>query len=656
MPKTNGVRIRYVVAVLFFCIVDLCLTLSAGASEKIISFHSDIRLDKDSAMTVTETIKVKSANNKIKHGIYRDFPTKYKDNFGNNYVVGFRILGVQKNGVSENYRVSNLSNGKRIYIGNKDILLSPGEYTYTISYITDRQMGFFKDHDELFWNVTGNGWVFDIDNASCRVTIPDELINKLGPKELINKVTLDGYTGPQGSREKNFTSFIYDSGEASFSTSKGLNSYEGLSIIVTFPKGYFKEPTKEDKIRYFFLDNKLTITGAVGLVIIFGYYLTMWSMVGKDPKKGTIIPLFNPPNMMTPASIRFVVKMGFDNKAFAATIINMAVKGFLKINEDGGVYTLLRGSADESVLSHEERDIAHKLLGRSSKIELINTNHKEIKSAITSLKNWLKIKFEKIYFYTNSQYFIVGAALSFLVLFIGGFFESSESAGAAIFMYIWLSGWSFGVIFLLAMSFGAWREFLFGGQNKIAMLGMAVFFSLFSIPFVIFEVFGLYALSSATSPLMVVIFISIVLINAIFYQLLKAPTFEGRNIMDKIEGFKMYLNVAEKDRLNILNPPAQTPELFEKYLPYALALDVEQKWSERFSETLEKANVDGRAYRPVWYNSSNMAAFSTLNFANNLSSSFSNAISSSSTPPGSSSGGSGGGSGGGGGGGGGGGW
>ena len=127
--------------------------------------------------------------------------------------------------------------------------------------------------------------------------------------------------------------------------------------------------------------------------------------------------------------------------------------------------------------------------------------------------------------------------------------------------------------------------------------------------------------------------------------------------MDKIEGFKQYLSVAEKDRLSLLNPPEKTPRLFERYLPYALALDVEQEWCEQFSHVLENASRDDGGYRPGWYAGTTWRPGSMSGLASSLGTSLSGAISSASTSPGSSSGSGGGGSsGGGGGGGGGGGW
>ena len=131
----------------------------------------------------------------------------------------------------------------------------------------------------------------------------------------------------------------------------------------------------------------------------------------------------------------------------------------------------------------------------------------------------------------------------------------------------------------------------------------------------------------------------------------------GRKVLDEMAGFRDYLEVAEKNELNLRNPPEKTPQLFESYLPYALALDVDQQWAEKFAGVLSTAQrVDGGPYSPIWYN----GAWTVSNLTEStsqLSSSLNTAISSSVTPPGSSSGSGGGGfSGGGGGGGGGGGW
>ncbi|HEX2953708.1 MAG TPA: DUF2207 domain-containing protein, partial [Bacillota bacterium] len=170
-------------------------------------------------------------------------------------------------------------------------------------------------------------------------------------------------------------------------------------------------------------------------------------------------------------------------------------------------------------------------------------------------------------------------------------------------------------------------------------------------------ILGCVFLMEQVSTALVVSGILLAVLNAVFYYLLKAPTLVGRKIIDQIEGFRLFLSTAEKERLNTLYPGGRTPQLFEEYLPYALALDLEQAWAERFDDVMARAGTDGQAYHPVWYYGSDWSNHDPAIFASSLGSSFSHAISSSATPPGSSSGfGGGGSSGGGGGGGGGGGW
>jgi uncharacterized membrane protein len=178
----------------------------------------------------------------------------------------------------------------------------------------------------------------------------------------------------------------------------------------------------------------------------------------------------------------------------------------------------------------------------------------------------------------------------------------------------------------------------------------AIAITLFALPFFLGAVFGLYIFGQFTSTASVLIFLVLLALTPIFQHLLKAPTAGGRRLMDQIEGFKMYLSVAEKERLEVLHPPDKTPELFERYLPYALALGVEHQWSEQFADVLEQAGAE--PYQPRWYSGRSFSTEGPSGLADGLSSSLGGAISSSSTAPGSSSGSGGGGSSGGGGGGG----
>jgi len=653
-----GIVCRCVSGTLLACLagflilaVSLCTLASAqNPEERILSFKSHVTVNPGGTMLVTETIRVSTIGDQIKHGIYREFPTRYKDRRGNNYVVGFDVKDVRRDNAPEDHRTENLSNGVRVYIGKKDYFLPSGEYTYTLTYQTDRQLGFFGDHDELYWNITGNGWVFPIDETAATVVLPEGV-----PRD---KITFDGYTGPKGSKDKDFLGTVNEDGSVSFVTTRGLGAYEGLTIVVGWPKGFVTEPPLEKRLGYFLYDNMMPITGSGGLIVLLVYYVCMWFSVGRDPKKGTIVPLYEPPDNLSPAAVRFITQMGYDDKAFAATIVNMAVKGFLSISEKAGEYTLEKKPGSKVMLSRDEQGVVSKLFVSGSSIVLKQTNHATIRSAKENLSTSLSGAYERNYFVTNRRQFIIGLLLSIVVLAVS--FLSARHAGEALFLGLWLMFWSIGVVVLLFIVVHLWKAVFTGwGQaaGRKGAIGATIFMTLFSIPFFGGEVVGLYSLAQASLALVLVLG-GVVFVNVLFYHLLKAPTMLGRKVLDRIEGFKTFLAATEEDRLSRLYPVERTPELFEKYLPYALALDVEQPWTEKFSDVLSRSAVaETGGYHPRWYSGSALDSSMIGSFAGSIGGALSSAISSSSTAPGSSSGGGGGGSsGGGGGGGGGGGW
>jgi len=289
--------------------------IDANEVERILNYQSYITVHKDRMLTVTETIKVVCAGQQIQRGIFRTFPTKYKDRFGNKIQVDFRILAVKKNGLPEPYHTEKMSNGVKIYIGSKDVFLQPGEYTYTLVYQTDRQIGFFEDFDELYWNVTGNDWDFIIEQAEAIIELPPKAT-------VLNKIA---YTGIQGTQGKNYTISFDARRNIKVSTTKSLNPGEGLTIAVSWQKGVIPEPTTKDQIGYLFADNQNGLAALIGLIILFFYYITVWSHVGKDPAKGVIYPQFAPPQGFSPAATRYVMRMGYSDRVFAAAIVNMAV-------------------------------------------------------------------------------------------------------------------------------------------------------------------------------------------------------------------------------------------------------------------------------------------------------------------------------------------
>lgn len=620
----------------------LCLApLPAGAMERILSFNSRIIVSPDGHLSVTETIRVQSESREIRHGIYRDFPTDYRGASGERMRVGFRLVAAERDGHAEPWHSERLADGVRIYLGDKDVTVPDGEHVYRLIYETTRQLGFFADYDELYWNVTGNGWVFPIDRAQAVVALPP------GGRPLASAA----YTGPAGSTERAASIESLGGGEVAFTATRALAPHEGLTIAVSWPKGLVAQPSREQELFWLLADNAGSVLAGLGLALLLGWYLFAWFKAGRDPAPGPVVPLFTPPKGLSPAACRFITRMGFDHKTLAAALVGLAVKGYLKIDQDGSDFSAApTGKALGADLDRGEKKLLTGLFPSGSRLAFKRANHRRIQAGETALKSGLTLDYEKKAFVTNTGLFVPGMILSLIVLV--GLAFSADQAAATGGIILWLSFWSLGCYALGRGMVEAWRSARTFGLS-VRALGA----TLFAAPFFLGEIGGFYALVQTASLPAVGIFVATLGADLLFYHLLKAPTRAGRTLLDQIEGYTLFLTVAEKDRLAALNPPAITPEVFEAGLAYALALDVEQAWAERFAADMAAAGRDPATYQPGWYSGSHWHLHGPSGFSRALGATLAGSIAAGASAPGRSSGSSGGGSsGGGGGGGGGGGW
>jgi uncharacterized membrane protein YgcG len=617
--------------ILFAAILALLLASSSGAeTERVLDFASTVVIDQGGTLTVSETITVQATGQQIRRGIVREFPTTYQGPGGKTVKVGFKLMEVLRDGQPEPHHVENRSNGVAIYAGQKDVFLSPGRYTYTLVYTTTRQLGFFEDHDELYWNVNGNGWRLPFDRVSCTVHLP-------GGATALGAVA---YEGPQGSTD----SRRFEGGGSSvfLESSRPYSPGEGLTIAVSWPKGFVTPPPPPGIAESIAEQGGGLLPVGAGAVLLLSYYLLAWFRVGRDPAKGVIIPRFAPPKGFSPAMVRMLWRMKFDNTAYSAGIVNIAVKGGLRITENGKMRLELADRAPAD-LSAGELALWQELRKGGTSIELKNTNHQIVNRSRQAMKARLSKELSSSYFLANTGWVAPGVVITLAT--VGALAWFTDFPPAVLFISAWLTGWTFGCFMLVSRVVAAWRSR--GVMGKFS----AVVLSVFALPFLGGEFAGLGFLVSMAGLAPTVVFLGMILTNALFYELLKAPTRIGRQILDEIEGLRLYLSVAEKDRLGFIHPPDETPELFEKFLPYAMALDVENEWGERFAGVLNRAG-----YEPGWYAGRHWNAMHPGAFASGLGGGMQSAVSSASSAPGSSSGMSGGSSGGGGGGGGGGGW
>lgn len=616
----------------------LSLAIPAAAEERIENFVSDATVNADASLTVRETITVTSEGYDIKHGILRDFPTTYTNRHGQRVRVGFVVVDVERDGHAEPYSIESASNGKRIKIGEGDVYLTDGAHTYRIIYNTTRQLGFFAGFDELYWNATGNGWTMPIQAATAIVRLPAGARIKQHAE----------YTGPAGSTANESRVLTASGSEYRATTARRLEAGEGFTIAVAWQKGLVTAPSENQKWLWWLEDNAGLFALLATLASAGGFYFFAWNKVGRDPPKGAIIPLFVPPNGLSPAGSRFIWKQGFDNRAFAAALVGLAVAGRARIVDDDSEYAIQKKADKGSPLSLSERALYAALPNGTTDFK--QSNHVTVRAISAALEKSLTQEYEGTVFLRNLGWFWKGLLFSIVGLVISALLLPAEDGLAGLFAIGWSAVWWAAI---LAFAWGAVRGLYQsrGMLKKLSSLGAM----LAMIPFMIGGVAAPAAvIFGAGTPALYMLMATAVLLaimNLVFFHLLRAPTVPGRKLLDQLEGFRMYLATAEEDRLNVLNPPEKTPALFERYLPYALALDCENEWNTKFAAVLAAAAAAG-ATAPLWYSGNHWDSGSSGGFTDSLGSSLSSSISSASSVPGSSSGSSGGGSSGGGGGGG----
>ena len=614
----------------------------AHAQERITRFVSDVEVNADASLHVTETIDVVSEGVNIRRGIFRDFPTRYRARNGLRMRVGFALLGVMRDGQSEEARTEPLKNGIRIRIGNAERLLEPGEHRYVIRYRTTRQIGRFDDFDELYWNATGTGWMFPIDVAEATVRLPRDV--RLGRRST--------YTGPHGSTASEAAVVAEAPGAITWRSTRPLAAYEGLTVAVAWPKGVVAEADGSMRARWWLADNGPPIVGGLGLLALCIFYFIAWKRAGRNPHPGTVVPLFSPPDELSPAAMRYVTQMGLDNRAFAAALVDMGVKGHIRmVEEDGGWLsrdkTRIERAEGNGPLPSEEQHALNKLVSSGDSIMMEQENHAYFAAAKQALSKAFQARFEGKLFNRHWGWAVAGGLLWLGAIWLSAAAVLAASDGAdllpiGVALGAAVTTATLGVLVQYASAVGKCLfvilMFLFGA---LALgTGMPVLVQSLEIGWLL--------------PILIPVAALPLVVSGFFWM--AAPTREGRGVLDRIAGFRQYLSIAEGERLDRMTPVEDTPALFERYLPYAIALGVENRWADRFSGVLAAAAAQGQQGFG-WYSGHSSPWKDTGAFVDTVGSSLASTVSSASSAPGSSSGSGGGGSsGGGGGGGGGGGW
>lgn len=581
-------------------------TQAARADERIEAYHSEIVVQADGELVVSETITVRAEQQEIRRGIYRDFPLTFSDADGQTRRVTFKLLEAQRDGVPEPHFERGNAAGVRIYIGDEDVLLSPGVYRYRLRYRTGRQLRWFPDHVELNWNVTGNDWQFPIGVTTARVHLPDNAA----------PVRWTAWTGRYGEQGTDWRAGPGDDGSLEFTTTRRLARGEGFTIAVQLPDGIVAAPTRTQELRWAMLDHGRSLLGFAGLLAVLVFYLTAWNAVGRDPPKGTIFPRFHPPEGISPALAAYVRQWGWGHewREWTATAVSLATKGLITFDDSSG----LRFDRTEHgktagatpALDISERSLLGWIDGEGGSVRIDRNSGERLVTAEAALRDGIERDNRGRFFRRNRRWFWFGLLLTAGCIALVLRYGRLTDGEIGVLIFTGFFGFFFGTVMAQSLR-TAFRTRATKAKVE-AILRLSVFLVILLIgagrflPSMLLEaeLRSAWLHSFMANMFPIVLIGSFGLLNAVFWYLLRAPTVAGRKLMDEIEGLELYLRTAESARMNLPGAPEITTAHFERLLPYAIALGVEKPWSQAFEAAFTRAHPGESlqaGYQPTWH-------------------------------------------------------
>ena len=466
----------------------------AFAAEVIQSFNSNVEVAKDGELTVTEILRVHAEGSAMQHGIYRDFPLAFRDAAGTLREMTFSLIGVMRDNQAEPYHTERTHGVIRIYAGDKDVLIRPGEHTYVFRYRTGRQIRWFDGKPELNWNVTGNFWSFPILYASYHL----HLAGSEGP------VRWTAFTGR----------------------------------VAELPAGVVEPPSANTLLWYQLFDNRQWFLGGVGFFVILIYYFAAWEAVGRDPKPGTIIPLFHPPQGISPALANYIHNWGLGRekwRAFTAAALSLAVRGLVHFDNKGGALTLkITGKKPDggftSLPAGEVAIYSWVNIGGSA---IIDKAHGELVAKVgTAFTTSIEAENRNRFFRRNLGYVFAGLAMTVAVVIGLVSFGGLEDQDIPI-----LAGLCFGGFFLGMFTLPVLQA-LAGDGARFAVLAraaMSLVFTVIIVSIIFSSIPGiLHSISSDALPALqslvignpfpFVLVTAFIALNGLFFHLMRAPT------------------------------------------------------------------------------------------------------------------------------------
>jgi hypothetical protein len=519
----------------------LCAGPASAGTVRIRDFHAELDVLPDSSLDVTETIRVDFTG--ARNGIYRTIPVEYAGPGGFNYSLFLTDISATEAGGAP-LRIERLRRGGNLQL---QIFVPAAEDTsrnITLHYRVRDGLRFFEDHDELYWNVTGTAWDVPIESASAHIILPGG----------VTGLRAANYTGFLGSRLQDARVDTLGS-NVDIRTQRPLAFHEGLTIVAGWDKGFVHEPRGSEKVAQF-LDSNWPFLVPIG---VFFLMLGLWYSRGRDPRVGAIAVQYEPPPGLSPGEAGALVDDQAGIRDITATLVDLAVRGFIVI-EEKEVSHLMGLYSNKEYVFHLNKKPAEWSGAKSHELLLLNGI---FGSPVLGMREEVALSELQNRFYKN----LPGIRRAiFESLVQRGYFAHRPDIVRQV--YLLVAAVTGAVLYLL-------------GQYLVQHAGMQL-------------------QTSSVAAILTGLAIGG------FGWFMPTRTVDGVRALHDTLGFENFLSHVEAPHL--ASSP-QSPANFEKYLPFAMALGVEKKWVGAF---------DGMLKQPSWYQTTGTAVFHPVGFVYSL--------------------------------------
>ena len=563
--------------------------LQPGAQlDRIVSFTSDVTLLKDSTLDVREEFVAHSEGDYFRYGMVRDLPIDSEARWDRQLVgpyakdtgIRVKILEISEDGTPVDYEQGSDASYQQVRIVPWQPL-TLGDHHFVVHYEADGVTQFLAERDQLYWNAVGHFWRLPVDDAVVRLHVPPEV-----PPGI---VTAQAYAGGRGANLANLGRFggkpvehsaIADGFEFRMTN---LGIAQSLSVSLDWPKGFIMPPTLGPLAH----DGWLLIAPALLLL----YYLVVWLTLGRQPQRGTIAIQYQPPQGLSPAAIRYIRTTGCDGRTLAATIAQLAARGCIGIEpltgSQSGKYKVTRLSVDpkslQPPLAAEELTVLAALFDDGPAVVLDPRNGNPLNRYLMRINIELQKKLNNLYFTRNARWLALGTLASLCTAI--GMALTAHGRNSDLMTLLFLTWWFFfcffllGIIAVMALLPALGRMMRGLGGAKEVLIGTAVIGA-----FGVGGVAVLWQMKSAMSPAYALSLAALVAINIAAFPALKRLTPLGRQTLEQIEGFRLFLEKVEQDRMQRLTAEDPRSGGSFEFMPYAIALEVREAWGDHLAE------------------------------------------------------------------------